>query len=77
VLAVDARLANPDVPHPIRCDAQGYAESVLVPCPEIPDCIECVELTEDNGTKIRMVDYSSAGKTWTEESKCAAWIYRE
>ncbi|MBQ9131862.1 MAG: glycoside hydrolase family 127 protein [Clostridia bacterium] len=77
VLAVDARLANPDVPHPIRCDATGVAEGVLVACPEIPDCMECVELNEDNGTKIRMVDYSSAGKTWDEESKCAAWIYRE
>ena len=77
VLAVDARLANPDVPHPIRCDAEGFAEGTLVACPEIQDCLECVELTEDNGNKIRLVDYSSAGKTWNEESKCAAWIYRE
>jgi hypothetical protein len=35
--------------------------------------VEClVPLT--NGKKILLTDYSSAGKTWSEESKMAVWI---
>ena len=28
----------------------------------------------EDGTEMMLVDYASAGKSWTEESKLAAWI---
>lgn len=33
-----------------------------------------VRVPLEDGSKMTLVDYSSAGRTWTEESKMAAWI---
>ncbi len=38
------------------------------------DTILEVKVPLTDGTKMTLVDYSSAGKTWCEESKMAAWI---
>ena len=36
-----------------------------------------MEVPLTNGTKMRVTDYASAGKLWTEESRMAAWILVE
>lgn len=76
VLAADARITDPVAKIDIVCNENGYANGKIVYCPEVPECIECVELNTANGDSIRLIDYSSSGKTWTNESKCAAWLYR-
>jgi DUF1680 family protein len=75
VLAADARLIDPASIIDIACNVNGIAEHNLVNCQEIKDTIECVELTRSDGENVRLVDYSSAGKTWTNDSRCAAWLY--
>ncbi len=75
VLAADARLTNPYAPIVIACDEKGIADGRLVYCPEIPESELCIELTQENGETVRLINYSSAGKTWTKASACAAWLY--
>ena len=77
VLAADARLVDPDSVIDIACDDNGFAEYKTVYCPEIKDAIICVELKKGNNEPVRLVNYSSAGKTWTNESKCAAWLIQK
>ena len=78
VLAADARLTDPCSVIDIECDECGVAEHKLLDfCSEIRDSLICVELKKTDGELVRLVDYSSAGKTWTNESKCAAWLYRK
>jgi DUF1680 family protein len=76
VLAADARLTDPRAVIDIACDENGFADGALVYCPEIRDSIECIELTKVGGDSVRLIDYSSAGKTWEKDSECAAWLYR-
>ena len=76
VLAADARLVDPRSVIDIDCNIDGFAKGELVYCPEIRDSIICVELNTTSGEKVRLIDYSSAGKTWTKDSECAAWLYR-
>lgn len=75
-LAADRRISDPDARHPIVCDENGLIESRTCSCSEIPDCNFCVDLPQEDGTVVRLVDYASAGKTWNMESKCAAWLRR-
>lgn len=75
VLSADARLVDPTSVIDIVCDQNGCAEGHLVECPEVRDAILCVELSKANGESVRLINYSSAGKTWTTESMCAAWLY--
>lgn len=76
ILAQDSRLGYcMDVPAPIRVNEEGYvdavpAESAFVPFKSMVQMIVPLE----NGTEMKLVDYGSAGKLWTEESKLAAWI---
>ncbi len=74
VLAADARLVDPYGVIDIACNEEGIADSRLTYCPEIPEAELCVELTKNNGEKVRLINYSSAGKTWTKDSACAAWL---
>ena len=57
--------------------SSNAATKVLDYCPEIRDAHLCLETVLTDGTKVRLVDYASAGKTWTDESRCAAWLYRK
>ena len=41
---------------------------------EIPDGRMFINLKQADGGIVRLVDYSSAGKTYTKESECAAWL---
>ena len=78
VMAADKRITDPDAVLDIAVNEQGYAATkVLDYCPEIRDAHLCLETVLTDGTKVRLVDYASAGKTWTDESRCAAWLYRK
>ncbi len=74
VLAADARLVDPYGVIDIACNEEGIAEGKVTYCSEIPEAEISVELTETNGKKVRLINYSSAGKTWTNDSACAAWL---
>ncbi len=41
---------------------------------EIPDARLFINLKRADGKTVRLIDYSSAGKTYTKESECAAWL---
>lgn len=77
VLAADMRISDPTAPIDVKCDGEGFAEYKSVICPEIRDAYFCAELPLESGESVRLVDYASAGKTWTNESMCAAWLYRK
>ncbi|MBQ8341311.1 MAG: glycoside hydrolase family 127 protein [Clostridia bacterium] len=77
VMAADKRITDPDAVLDIAVDEKGYAASKAVYCPEIRDAHLCLEVALTSGEKVRLIDYASAGKTWTEESRCAAWLYRK
>ena len=76
VLAQDNRLGySVDTPVTVKEDAQGYAEVTLADEKKAPyrNILEA-EVFLENGEKMRVTDYASAGKLWTEESKMAAWM---
>ncbi|MBO7207408.1 MAG: glycoside hydrolase family 127 protein, partial [Kiritimatiellae bacterium] len=76
VLAADKRIADPDGVIDVVCDGEGMVDFRRGDCPEIKDAHICLELPTSEG-KVRLIDYASAGKTWTDESRCAAWLYRK
>ena len=76
VLAADARIADPHGLFDISCDTDGYASETLIDYPDIRNCLICVELDKVSGGNVRLIDYASAGKTWDNNSECAAWLYR-
>ncbi len=76
VLAADNRITNPDAQLDIACDANGTVAAREADCREIPEHKLCVELKLTDNSNIRLIDYASAGKTWTDESKTASWLYR-
>ena len=76
ILAQENRLGY-SVDEPVEIEAQedGYV-NISIPEQDMapyPHMIEA-EVPLRNGTKMRVTDYASAGKLWTEESKMAAWI---
>ena len=74
VLARDARLGG-DISRPIevKVDKEGYIENIALSKNEKFPTQLCYEL-DSFGEKIKLVDYSSAGKTWNEESLMSAWL---
>ncbi len=74
VLAADKRIADPDGIYDVACDSSGYVHANRVDCPEIPEAHICFELPLVSGGTVRLIDYASAGKTWDDQSRCAAWI---
>ena len=77
VLAADKRITDPDAVLDVCCDEAGYADSKAACCPEIPEAHLCLEVPVVGKKTVRLIDYASAGKTWTEESRCGAWLYRK
>lgn len=73
VLARDARLgmgiALPVAP---MTDDDGFVcvEKTAAPFP----CLLALNVQQTDGTAFPVVDYASAGKTWTEESAMCAWM---
>ena len=76
VLAADKRIADPDGIYNVANDQNGFVQAKRVDCPEIPEANICFELPLVSGGTVRLIDYASAGKTWSEESRCAAWLQR-
>ena len=74
VLARDARLGG-DVDAPI-CPvvaADGFVETKPAVETRLENQVACDLPTEDGGF-VRLIDYASAGKSWDERSRMAAWI---
>lgn len=73
VLAADKRITDPDA----VLDIDVEKGAVKVFCPEIRDAKLCLETKDTNGNTVRLVDYASAGKTWSDESRCTVWMRRK
>ena len=77
VLARDARLGQPvDAPVSIQTDPDGEVPAVPHLNPPF-DCMLCLDVPQTDGTAFPVVDYASAGKTWSEESRMCAWMIRK
>ena len=76
MLAQDSRLGYSILkPMDIVVGADGYVDVFLSKKKVAPfDTIVEVGIPISNGSYIPVVDYASAGKLWTEESKMAVWI---
>lgn len=74
MLAQENRLGySVDEPVEIKVE-NGYAD-VHKSGRAVPyNCIVKMDVTLENGEKMTVTDYASAGKTWTEESKMAVWM---
>ena len=77
VLAADKRITDPDSVLNIHCDEDDIVKGDVACCHEIPEAKICMSVELINGARVRLIDYASAGKMWTEESKCAAWLRRK
>lgn len=75
VLAADARTGiDVDSPISVDIDIDGCVTAKESPeCP-VTDCLVSLQIPQSNGKNLTLVDYSSAGKTWSEESGYAAWL---
>ena len=76
ILAQENRLGySVDEPVSIIVNDDGYV-NVEIPSEDVAPYKHIIEVCVPliNGGKMRVTDYSSAGKLWTEESKMAAWI---
>ena len=74
VLAADKQITDPDRILDVITDKNGFVEAKKVACPEIKEAHICFEVPLESGDKVRLIDYASAGKTWDEKSRCAAWL---
>ncbi|MBQ3088509.1 MAG: glycoside hydrolase family 127 protein [Clostridia bacterium] len=75
VLAADKRLTDPDGVLAVKCDEAGFVDAKVVEyCPEIKEAHICFEVPLESGETAKLIDYASAGKTWDESSRCAAWL---
>ncbi len=74
VLARDARLdGTVDEAVDIAYDADGFVE--LAPSNKAKfDTVVEYAVPQNNGKTFTVIDYSSAGKTWREDSKYACWL---
>ena len=77
VLAADKRLTDPDAVLEIQCDQNGEVAGEIALCPEIPEHQLCLSVPLSNGEKVRLIDYASAGKPWTDDARIAAWLRRK
>ncbi len=77
VLAADKRVTDPDAVLDIKCNENGIVAGVFAYCTEIPEHKFCCEVELSSGEKVRLIDYASAGKTWGEDSRMAAWLRRK
>ena len=72
-LAADKRISDPDAKVFLPC---GKIEAEMTECAELPYYNLSLALKQTDGSVLRVVDYASAGSTFDEESKCAAWMAR-
>lgn len=77
MLAQDARLGyNVDDTVSI-VSKEGFTEAIVLEEAVGFNTVINAKIPLSDGTYITVVDYSSAGKLWTEESKMAVWILTE
>ena len=76
MLGADARLGkDPESAFAVAHDSENRVPgAVLTECPEIPDAKVAVALPTTDGKTVRLIDYSSCGKTWDKTSRCAVWL---
>lgn len=76
MLGADARLGkDPEDAFAVRHDVGNIVPDVrLTDCREIPEARVCAELPTTDGEAVRLIDYSSCGKTWDATSRCAVWL---
>ena len=76
MLGADARLGkDPESAFAVAHDSENRVPgAVLAECPEIPDAKVAVALPTTDGKTVRLIDYSSCGKTWDKTSRCAVWL---
>ena len=77
VLAADKRILDPDAPIELIRNSDGQILSKKVYCPEIKEAHICLEAKSTEGKSVRLIDYASAGKSWSEKSRMAAWIRKK
>lgn len=76
VLARDERLGqHVDSPVSLNLLEDGSVQTILNSEQNF-DCNIGVNVCQRDGTVLPLVDYASAGKTWTEESRMCAWMKR-
>ncbi len=74
ILARDARLGGMvDEAVDIKYDKDGYVELKPTNNFAVPSIVE-FSVPTNNGKDFTVIDYSSAGKTWREDSKYACWL---
>lgn len=75
MLAEEARLGySVDDPIDLSINADGTVDVSLADGEAPYDAIVEVKVPLTNGNNMLLTDYSSAGKTWTDESKMAVWL---
>ncbi len=74
VLAADKRLCDPEQVLDVVADADGVVDAKAVDCLKIKEAHICFEVPLESGERVCLIDYASAGKTWTDDSKMAAWL---
>ena len=76
MLGADARLGkDPEAAFAVVHDKDGVVPGAKpAACPEIPEAKISAELPTEDGGTVRLIDYSSCGKTWDETSRCAVWL---
>ena len=76
ILAQDARLCSPDAPAPIQITPDGCVDVVIPKESTVSFAhLVCAQVPLEDGKTMTLVDYGSAGKSWTEDSQIAAWIH--
>ena len=74
ILARDARLGEDvDAPVDIKYDRDGYVDVKESNTAKFDTVVE-YKIPQVNGSEFTVVDYSSAGKTWREDSKYGCWL---
>lgn len=74
VLAQDQRFGySVDEPVKVQVEADGTVNATIANSTAFNNNL-CLEMTIEDGKKMLLCDYSSAGKTWSDDSKMAAWI---
>ena len=63
-------------PISLKLDENGFVCAENSATPPF-SCMIALDVMQQDGTTFPVVDYASAGKTWTEESKMCAWMKTE
>ncbi|MBQ2880760.1 MAG: glycoside hydrolase family 127 protein [Clostridia bacterium] len=75
ILAADRRMGiDPDAFVSVKFNGDGTVDGVCVSNDCIPDAELTVAVPTTDGSEMKLIDYSSAGKTFSKESTYAAWL---